>query len=64
MSGLQRRWRLGEAAKAEEVAEESSYSLGINIGALINTYTILGVPYYNYSIICPKALFQLLRPLH
>ena len=30
------------------------------IGALIITYTILGVPYYNYSIMGPK----LLRPLY
>ena len=28
-----------------------------NIGALIITYTILGVPYYIYSIIGPKILF-------
>ena len=29
----------------------------ITIGALIITYTILGAPYDNYSIIYPKALF-------
>ena len=28
-----------------------------NIGALINTYTILGVPYYDYSIMGLKTLF-------
>ena len=28
-----------------------------NIGALIITDTILGVPYYNYSIVGPKTLF-------
>ena len=28
-----------------------------NIGALIVTYTILGVPYCSYSIIYPKTLF-------
>ena len=28
-----------------------------NIAALIIAYTILGVPYYNYSIIGPKTLF-------
>ena len=28
-----------------------------NIGALIITYTILAVPYYNYSIMGPKTLF-------
>ena len=33
------------------------------IGALIITYTILGVPGYKYSIVGPKSLFQLLRPL-
>ena len=27
------------------------------------TNTILGVPYYSYSIVGPKTLFQLLRPL-
>ena len=30
-----------------------------NIGALIITYTILGVPYYNYSIIYPQTLIIL-----
>ena len=35
-----------------------------NIGALMITYTILGVPYSNYSILGPETLFQLLRPLH
>ena len=29
----------------------------VNIGALIITYTILGVPYYTSSIIGPKTLF-------
>ena len=28
-----------------------------NIRALIITYTLLGVPYYNYSIMGPKTLF-------
>ena len=28
-----------------------------HIGALILTYTMLGVPYYSYSIMGPKALF-------
>ena len=28
-----------------------------NIGALRITYTILGVPYYSYSIIYPETLF-------
>ena len=27
------------------------------IGALIITYTILGVPYYKYTIMGPKTLF-------
>ena len=31
--------------------------LQFNIGALIFTYTILGVLYYNYSIMGPKTLF-------
>ena len=36
------------------------------IGALIITYTILEVPYCNYSIMGPKTLFELLikRPLY
>ena len=33
-----------------------------NIGASIITYTVLGVPDYNYSILQPKNLFLLLRP--
>ena len=32
--------------------------------ALISTYTISGVPYYNHSIVGPKTLFLLLRPLY
>ena len=28
-----------------------------NIGALRTTYTILGVPHYNYSRLYPKTLF-------
>ena len=35
-----------------------------NLGASIITYIILGAPYYNYSILGPKTLFKLLRPLH
>ena len=31
--------------------------LSINIGAYINTYTTLGVPYYMYSIVGPQTLF-------
>ena len=31
--------------------------------ALTTTYTILEVPYYNYSTMGPKTLFCLLRPL-
>ena len=33
------------------------------MGALTITNIILGVPYYNYSIMGPKTVFQLLRPL-
>ena len=29
----------------------------VNVGALIITYSILGVPYYNYSVVGPKAQF-------
>ena len=36
----------------------------MNIGAEIITNTIVPVPYYNYSIMGPKPLFQLLRPLY
>ena len=32
-------------------------SLHPNIGALIVTYTILEIPYFNYSIMGPKTLF-------
>ena len=35
-----------------------------NIGALVITNTILGVPYYTYSITGPETLFSLLRPLY
>ena len=38
-----------------------------NVGPSITTYTILRVPYYDYSIIYSiysKSLFSLLRPLH
>ena len=31
--------------------------LEVHIGALIVTYTILGVPYYKYSIMGPKTVF-------
>ena len=34
------------------------------IGALIIIYAILGVPYYNYSILGPETLFHILRPLY
>ena len=34
------------------------------IRALILTYTVLGVPYCKYSMIYPKTLFQLVRPLY
>ena len=32
-------------------------STALNIGAEINCNTILGVPYYSYSIMAPKILF-------
>ena len=35
-----------------------------NIGAVMITYTILVVPYYNYRRMVPKTLFLLLRPLY
>ena len=35
-----------------------------NIGAQIITNTILGAPYYNDGILCPKILFRLSRPLY
>ena len=37
-------------------------SLGFLGGALIVTYTILGVPYENYNIMGPRTLFSLLWP--
>ena len=36
----------------------------LNGGPLIITCTILGVPHYKYSIMGPKTLFYLLRPLY
>ena len=42
----------------------SSKSRTLNIGAEIITISILEIPCYNYSIMYPKTLFQLLRPLH
>ena len=38
-------------------SELRSGSLWIAQGALIVAYTVLGVPYYNYSIMGPKTLF-------
>ena len=35
------------------------FQVWINIGAIIMTYTILGVPNYVYSRICPGTLFYL-----
>ena len=35
---------------------------GLKKGALIITYTILGIPYDNYSILGSKTLFELLEP--
>ena len=37
---------------------------GLTMGALIVTYTILGVPYSKYGIIYPKTIGKLLRPLY
>ena len=36
----------------------------MHIEALVITYTILRGTYYTYSIMGPKALFELLRPLY
>ena len=33
------------------------FLLWVFLGALIITYTILGVPYYDYSIMGPETLF-------
>ena len=53
VSGLVRLYLGGKMSALEpRVAPEP-----ITIGALIITYTILGAPYDNYSIIYPKALF-------
>ena len=45
------------------VGPDRFYGLVHYYRALIITYTVLGVPYYNYSILGPKTLFSLLRPL-
>ena len=34
----------------------------ITIRASIITFAILGVPYYTYSIMGPKTIFEVLRP--
>ena len=39
----------------EPLSPVTPQALHSNIGALIITYTILGVPYYNYSIMGPKT---------
>ena len=46
--------------------ERSGECLGklFAVGALIIAYTILVLPCYTYSIINPKTLVELLRPLH
>ena len=35
-----------------------------NLGAFTLTYTILGVPYYNCSLMGPQTLLKLLSPLY
>ena len=35
-----------------------------NIGALIISNTLVGVPYYNYSMMGPETVLRLLRPLY
>ena len=48
-----------QALNSESLTQVVAYEPqggGINIGALIITYTILGVPYYCYSIMGAKAL--------
>ena len=47
-------WRAGGSCWRGN-QESTSPSLHDNIGALTITYTILGVPYYNYSIMGPKT---------
>ena len=36
----------------------------LHVGPLKNPYTILVVPYYHHSIMAPKTLFYVFRPLH
>ena len=50
-----RRQAVGKA-KAETKKTKVAVLLTDTIGALIITYTILGVPYYNYSIMGLKTL--------
>ena len=49
-----RGWNL-HMPTSPNVAQE--FAVQSNIGALIIPYTILGAPYYNYSIMGPKTLF-------
>ena len=43
---------------------KKEWPLNPNRGALIITYTILGVPYYIHSSMAPNTLLKLLRPLY
>ena len=57
------RLSLGEInGKVVIAAMSRTKGLRCNIGAYITTNTILGVPYYKYSVMGPRTLFQLLRP--
>ena len=46
------------------LSAERYLGVPMTIGAVIVAYTILGVPYCTYSIVGPKTLFELLRPLY
>ena len=47
---------------SEPAAIPDSFTLGVasTIGALTISYTILRVPYYNYSIVGPKILLLII----
>ena len=48
---------LDETLRKRERQDPAYKALGCNIGASITTNTVLGVPYYKYSIMGPKTLF-------
>ena len=46
----------GPALKWKSFVDAKACAVESNPGVLVITYTVLGVPYYEYSIISPNAL--------